>query len=71
MASITHREGQQFDLRGVPLDVARFDALLSVILLLETAAERIRVRIIKDRDRADIADLHLELDPRTMLLRWQ
>jgi hypothetical protein len=68
-ASITHREGQQFDARGIPLDVARFDPWLAVVLKLEPQADHIRVRILKDRDR-DIADVQLELDPRTLLLRW-
>ena len=34
-------------------------------------AEHIRVRILKDRDRTDVADLQLQLDPKAMLLRWR
>ena len=70
-SSLTHREGQECDARGVPLTVARFDAWLAVIVLLESRGERVRVRILKDHDRAEVADLRLELDPATMLLRWQ
>jgi hypothetical protein len=31
----------------------------------------VRVRILKDHERGDVADLHLELDPSTLLLRWR
>ncbi|MFH1145167.1 MAG: hypothetical protein V1774_11540 [Candidatus Eisenbacteria bacterium] len=70
-SSHTHREGQQFDGRGVPLEIARFDSFLALILCLEPQADHVRVRILKDHDRAEIADLHLELDPKTLLLRWR
>ncbi len=70
-ASLTHREGQEIDGRGVPLTVARFDPYLAVIVLLEPTAEHIRVRILKDHDRVEVADLHLELDARTLLLGWR
>jgi hypothetical protein len=69
-SSLTHREGQQLDSRGVPMEVARFDASLAVIVNLVPTADYIKVRIVKDHDRASIPDLHLELDPATLLLRW-
>jgi len=70
-SSHTHREGQQFDARGVPLEIARFDEYLALILCLSSQADHVRVRIIKDHDNAEVADLHLELDPKTLLLRWR
>jgi len=69
-SSHTHREGQQFDSRNVPLEIARFDEYLSLILCLSSQADHVRVRIIKEHESADVADLHLELDPKTLLLRW-
>jgi hypothetical protein len=51
--------------------VARFDDLISVMLFLDPRSERIRLRILHDRGRQDLADLQLELDPATMLLRWR
>ena len=70
-SSLVHREGQQFDARGIPLDVARHDAYLAVIVLLESKGDHVRVRLLKDHDHQDLADLHMELDPATLLLRWQ
>jgi len=69
-SSLTHREGQELDARGVPLEVARFDASLALIINLVPAADTIRVCIVKDHDRPHVPDLHLELDPATLLLRW-
>lgn len=69
-ASLTHREGQRVDERGVPVEVARFDASLSVIVNLVPTSDYIKVCIVKDHDRENIPDLHLELDPATLLLRW-
>jgi len=69
-SSMMHREGQELDERGVPTTVARYDGWLKLILYLEPQADRIRLRILKDRDRSDVAELHIEMDPTTKLLRW-
>jgi hypothetical protein len=69
-SSNTHREGQELDAQGIPTTVARYAASLPLILYLEPSADHVRVRILRDRDRADVADLQLELDPATGLLRW-
>jgi hypothetical protein len=69
-SSLTHREGQELDDRGVPVEVARFDDSLSLIVTLVPTADHIKVSIVKDHDRRNIPDLHLELDPRTLMLRW-
>jgi hypothetical protein len=66
-----HREGQELDAQGVPLAVARFDDLLSVVISLQPTAEHIRVRVVKDHDRSEPPDLRMELDPTTLLLRWR
>jgi hypothetical protein len=70
-SSHMHREGQQINEDGIPEEVARFSNYLPVILLLEPTADRIRLRILRDRGREDIADLQMELDPNKMLLRWR
>jgi len=70
-SSLAHREGQQTDARGIPLEVARFDGWLAVVVLLESRGDHVRVRILKDHERTDVADLRVELDPATLLLRWQ
>lgn len=70
VTALHHREGQAQDGRGVPLDVARFESQLSVIVHLEPQGDHVVLRLVKDHENADLADLHLELDPRTLLLRW-
>jgi len=70
-SSNTHREGQELDGRGVPTAVASFDEKLAVILNLEPLSDHIRVRLIKEHDSEDIADLRMEIDPKTHMLRWR
>ncbi|MBC8423976.1 hypothetical protein H8E07_07615 [bacterium] len=70
-SSRLHREGQTCDARGVPDEVARFDDLISVIIQLEPQDDHVRVRLLKEHDRSEIPELKMELDPRTLLLRWR
>ena len=70
-SSNTHREGQEMDERGVPVEVARFDDHLSVIINLETDADRVKVRITKEHRSTEPAQVQIELDPKTLLLRWR
>ena len=67
----THREGQETDSRGVPADVARFDASLDVLVSLVPEKDHVKLKFIKDHDRTEIPAVQLEVDPRTMLLRWR
>jgi len=70
ITALRHREGQERDERDVPVEVARFDAHLSVIVRLEPRADHVRLRLVKDHENEELAELHLELDPKTLLLRW-
>jgi len=67
----THRQGDNNDARGVPDFVARFEEYLSVIVNLEPMSDHVKLAILKDHDNQDIADLHIQLDPRTLLLKWR
>ena len=49
-------------------EVAVIDDLLSVILALEPSDGVVKLRAIKDHDNPDVSDLHVSLDPRTLLL---
>ena len=71
VTALTHREGDELDARGVPAHVSRFEEYLSVIVNLEPMAGHVKLAILKDHDNQDIADLHLELDPSTLLLQWR
>ncbi len=70
-SSNTHREGQELDERGVPAAVARFDSRLNVIVDLVPERDRVEVKLIKEHNNPEIAKVQLEVDPRTMLLRWR
>jgi hypothetical protein len=66
-----HREGQELDARQVPLEVARFDGDVSVIIHLLPESDHVRVKITKEHQSAAVAQVQMELDPRTLLLRWR
>ncbi len=70
-SSNTHRDGQEMDDRGVPTMVASFDKHLDVLIDLVPAKEHVEVKVIKEHDNPEIAQVQLEVDPRTMLLRWR
>jgi len=52
----------------VPAAVAAFGDLISVILALEPGERTVKLRALKDHDNPNLADLHVALDPRTLLL---
>jgi hypothetical protein len=52
----------------VPEHVEALDDLLGVILALEPGTNTVRLRALKDHDSKDVSDLHVSLDPRTLLL---
>lgn len=52
----------------VPPAVAKLDDLISVMLSLEPEAEVVRLRALKDHENSDLSDLHVSLDPHTLLL---
>ena len=53
---------------ALPESVEALEDLFSVILALEPAHEAVRLRAIKDHENPDVSDLHVSLDPRTLLL---
>ena len=52
----------------VPPALLRFDDLISVVLALQPGAETVALQALKDHDNPDLSDLHVSLDPRTLLL---
>jgi hypothetical protein len=71
ISAYLHREGQEKDDRGVPLEVAKFESYLSVMLELRTEGNHVRLQLLKDHDNPNLADLHIELEPNTLLLAWR
>lgn len=59
-----------YDDRGVPDYMLPFEDFLSVIVRLQSDADHVRLNLLKDHDATDLADLHIELDPKTLLLKW-
>ena len=51
-----------------PPSVGSFDDLVSVILALEPGGDTVLLRALKDHDNPDLSELHVALDPRTLLL---
>lgn len=71
LSGSVHRDGQEKDGKGVPLEMARFDNELSVIVRLDPKSDHVRLNLLKDHESSELADLHLELDPTTFLVKWQ
>jgi hypothetical protein len=53
----------------IPPQVAAVESLLSVILALEPGDDAVRLRALKDHDNKNLSDLHVALDPKTLLLK--
>jgi len=69
-SSNSHREGQEMDERGIPTTVSRFDEKLAVIINLCPESDHIHVQIAKEHGSEAVAQVRMELDPTSMLLRW-
>lgn len=64
------RREDDVDDRGVPLKIARFEEYLSVLVALLPEHDHVRLQLIKDHDNAKVAALFLELDPKSLLVKW-
>jgi hypothetical protein len=53
----------------VPESIARLEDLVSVIIALEPGDDAVALRALKDHDNPDLSDLHVALDPTTLLLK--
>jgi hypothetical protein len=51
-----------------PSSLAHVEDLVSVILALEPGGDTVLLRALKDHDNPDLSELHVALDPRTLLL---
>jgi hypothetical protein len=52
----------------LPPSVERVEDLVSVALALEPGDDVVLLRALKDHDNPDLTDLHVALDPKTLLL---
>ena len=58
-----------FDKNGIPESFSEFNDLFSVIVFLETERVHVRLKLIKDYDIFPVPDIHLELDPGSMMIK--
>lgn len=68
LSALSHRSDPTTAAGGLSNPVARFEAWLSVIVLLEPQERAVLLRLLKDHENPNVEDLHLRLDPRTLLL---
>jgi hypothetical protein len=61
-----HIEGTLKGLADLPTSLARFTDQLAVVVGLQAERDVVRVRLLKDHDNTDLADLHLRLDSHNM-----
>lgn len=66
----THRS-DNLDARGVPDWLARFDEQFEVIMSLEPEGEHIPIKFVRVHGEEPREEVHLEFDPRSMLIRWR
>jgi hypothetical protein len=52
----------------LPPSIERIEDLVSVVLALEPDDDTLLLRALKDHDNPDLSELHVALDPRTLLL---
>lgn len=68
MSARTYKSAPPPQPGGLPWPLPRYADLVSVVVSLDPAGDRIRLRLLKDHDNPDLSDLYLDLDPQTMLL---
>lgn len=68
MSARTHRDEPRVEESGLPLQLERVAAQLSVVVSLEPLGEQISVNLIKQGDQLGHERLPVMLDPATMLL---
>jgi len=68
LSALTHREEPVTHSSGIPNPVARFNAWVSAMVVLEPQERAVVIRLLKDHDNPDVKDLHMKLDPRTLLV---
>ncbi len=67
-AARIHRENAIF--KGhIPAPYDQFEDQLSVIVLLEPIQDAIFMKLLKDHNNPDLANLHLKLDPKSLLIK--
>lgn len=56
---------------GVPANVARHLDQIEVLISLDPVGDHVKINIVKAHGKPVAGNVHLELDPNTMLIRWR
>jgi len=59
-------EGEQVE--SLPSAIQHVEDVVSVVLALEPDTDSVRLRALKDHENPDLSELHVSLDPKTLLL---
>lgn len=70
LSAQSHRDEER-DERGVPVRLVPYLEYVSVAIQLVAQADHVKLQLVKDHDSPHLAELHMELDPKTLLLKWQ
>src|SRR5262249_7338596 len=62
----SNTEGMPATPGALPAPLDRFADMLHVVVFLAPERDVVRLRLLKDHDNKDLADLHLRLDPHSM-----
>ncbi|MEW5816872.1 MAG: hypothetical protein AB1798_15935 [Spirochaetota bacterium] len=57
-----------FDETGMPYELKSFLPGIAVLITLKFEGNHVRLQLIKDHDEVALKDLHLKLDPKTLLI---
>jgi hypothetical protein len=68
LSALTHRQDPVTHPRGIPNPIARFEAWICVIVMLEPHEGAVGLALLKDHENRSLEHLQLRLDPRTLLL---
>lgn len=68
LSALTHRHDPGVNAQGIPNPVSRFEVWIDVMVLLEPEKSAVALRLLKDHDNPNIEDLHMKLDPKSLLL---
>jgi hypothetical protein len=63
-----HRDDPRVDEHGVPALLAPFIDSIGVLITLQPGNERVKLSLVKDHERFVTEDLHLMLDPKSLLI---
>lgn len=66
----THREDGVNE-QGLPEYISRFSDDLSVLIGLEPQSDHVKINVLKAHESPVSEGIHLELDPKTLLIRWR